>query len=195
MRVTVDIVENGFVATPLVGRGSDERPRVYVAKNVLDLAEVFEGLRLEDELLTGRGEPGVAEYEGLLSSMRGAGLAIVKGEGRREEGESLDAALEELGDVLQDADGWPATLSPEPEPEPAPADEVAYVPAAEDGYEYPAVRGPKNGKREILCPDHGWQRAELKDGAYRCMFKPSPRQVCQQPGTPKALAEKRLVSA
>ena len=191
MRVTVDIVENGFVATPHQAGPQGRRERTFVAKNVLDLAEVFEGLRREDELLTGRGDPG--EPVGILN------FPLVRGD--QVPAPSSERSSSSEGPA-EDPD-WPSTVpgsdiptSTDVEgPEPAVAeDEVTYTPATEDGYEFPQVRGPKNGRREIQCPDHGWQLAVVRDGAYRCQFKPSPKTTCTLPGTPRQLADKRLAA-
>ena len=191
MRVTVDIVENGFVAMVPPGV-QGERQRTFAAMNVLDLMEVFEKLQKEDELIAGRGDPW--EPKGILN------FALVRGDqvpAPSSEGHSSYKDTAEDPDWPPTVPGSEITTSVEVEgPEPAAAeDEVTYTPATEDGYEYPAVRGPLNGKREIQCPTHGWQLAVVKDGAYRCQFKPSPRQVCSEPGTPKAEAEKRLVAS
>jgi hypothetical protein len=186
---------NGWVVVDVHG---DE----YVAENTMALLPIFEGMRLEAELVNGSSHG--AEWQGLLSSMKGAGLSIVKS--GEEITDELAAELEGLAGILQESEDWPSTLpgsdaSPSddvPKPERAPAaaagDDVVDVAAAEDGYEFPAVRGPLNGRREIQCPQHGWQTAVVKDGAYRCQFKPSPRQVCTNPGAPQVEAEKRLVA-
>ena len=184
MRGTWRKTRNGWVVT---GPEGEE----WVAEDTVKLLPVFEAMVQEERLIHGS-EP-AGEYQGLLSSMRGAALAIVRGERENgREGESLDEP-QDWPSTLPGSDG--STSEDVAGPEPAPADEVTYTPATEDGYEFPAVRGPKNGRREIHCPDHGWQLAVIKDGAYRCQFKPSPKQVCTNPGTPKDMAEKRLVPA
>lgn len=189
---------NGWVVVDVHG---DE----YVAENTMALLPIFEGMRREGE--GERGREGESQGTDLLTSMRGAALSIVKSE------EEIAGELLETWEP-EESPEWPATLESafkgERQLDPGtstnsgdvnqptraePEEPVTYVAATEDGYEFPAVRGPLNGRREIKCPSHGWQTAVVKDGAYRCQFKPSPRQVCQEPGAPKEEAEKRLVPA